>query len=173
LWSTLRTDDYTDVVIDPADGSFWAANQSTTTAVLPPPPRLRIPNWGTWVSQFTISSANSVMMAAAPSLAQGLTTSGAQGGTLLFIADPLGTIVAPSTAGNINGSGMRMESHTAPVASTPDSLAAGPSTSGAVRQIAAASSGVSSSNGLDSPTGDSNFNWIELAFLANLNLAWI
>ena len=172
LGAPLRTGDYSGVAIDPADGSFWAANEYTTSTP-PPPPGTRGANWGTWISQFTISSANSVMMAAAPSLAQGLTTSGAQGGTLLFIADPLGTIVAPSTAGNINGSGMRMESHTAPVASTPDSLAAGPSTSGAVRQIAAASSGVSSSNGLDSPTGDSNFNWIELAFLANLNLAWI
>src|SRR6266436_10377529 len=105
LGGPLRTGDYSGVAIDPADGSFWAANEYTTTAVFPPPPGTRLANWGTWVSQFTISSASSTLAAAAPSLAQALTTSGAQGRPLLSFADPLGTIVAPSTAGAVPANG--------------------------------------------------------------------
>jgi hypothetical protein len=68
---------------------------------------------------------------------------------------------------------MQMENSAAQVAPTPDSLTAGPSTSGAVGQTTAASIGSSSSTALDSPTGDSSLSWMDYDFLANLNLAWI
>ena len=96
------------------------------------------------------------------------TMSGAQVGSPLSFANPLGTIAAATTAGTINGSGMQMENYAASVAPTPDSL-----TTGAVGQIGAASIGSSSSTALNSPTGDSSLSWMDNDFLANLNLAWI
>jgi hypothetical protein len=172
LAGPLRTGDYSGVGIDPADGSFWAANEYTTTAVFPPPPGTRLANWGTWVSQFTISAgsaAQSILAAAVTSLPQGLILSGAQGGTPLSFTNPLGTIEAASIDGTVADSGRQVDNHAASMAPTQDSLAAGPRTSGAmeVKEMA------TPSNRISFPSGDSSLNWIDRAFLANLNLAWI
>jgi hypothetical protein len=158
LAGPLRTGDYSGVAIDPADGSFWAANEYTTSTP-PPPPGTRGANWGTWVSQFTISSTSSTLAAAAPS--QGLTTTGAQGRTLLSFADPL---AAANTAGAVPANGVQADNHTALIAFNPDSGAA---------QVAAASIGIPYSHALDSPTGDSSLSWLDREFLDDLNLAWI
>lgn len=172
LGAPLRTGDYSGVAIDPADGSFWAANEYTNSTP-PPPPGTRGANWGTWISQFTISAPNPILAAGVPSLAQSLMMSGPQVATPLPIANQFGTIVAASTPGTINGSGRQKENYAALVAPTQDFLAAGPSTSGTMGVIGAASSGVSTSPGLDLRTGDSGLNWLDCEFIDNLNLAWI
>jgi len=151
LGGPLRTGDYSGVAIDPADGSFWAGNEYTNTTP-PPPPGTRGANWGTWISQFTISASNPIIAVAAPSLAQGSTNSGAQGRTLLFIADSLGTIAATSTADAVSANGVQADNRAAPIASNFNSLEAKARASGAA-QPAAASNGIPYSHALDSPTG--------------------
>jgi hypothetical protein len=163
LAGPLRTGDYSGVAIDPADGSFWAANEYTTTAVFPPPPGTRLANWGTWVSQFTVSATNSIMAAAAPSVAQGARSSGATVGILLSFADPLVTIAAANTDSAVPANGVS-ENRTALIVFTPDSGAA---------QIAGETIGVLYSQAVDSATGDSSLTWLDREFLDDLNLAWI
>jgi len=152
------------------DGSFWAANEYTTSTP-PPPPGTRGANWGTWVSRFTISATNSNLAAALPPLAQSLTMSGAQVETPLFTS-PLGAIAATSTAGAVPANGVQADNHTAPMAFNPDSVAAWPRTSGAA-QIAGETIGALYFHALDSPTEDSSSSWIDREFLDDLNLAWI
>jgi hypothetical protein len=172
LGGPLRTGDYSGVAIDPADGSFWAGNEYTTTAVFPPPPGTRLANWGTWISQFTISATNSIMAAAAPSVAQGARSSGATVGILLSFADPLGTIAAANTDSAVPANGVPADNGTALIAFNPDSVAAWPRNSGPA-QIPGESIGLLYSQAFDSPTGDSSLTWLDREFLDDLNLGWI
>ena len=48
-----RVGDFSGLVVDPVDGTFWAANEYAT-APLPPSP-IFVANWGTWIANFEIT----------------------------------------------------------------------------------------------------------------------
>jgi hypothetical protein len=175
LGAPLRTGDYSGVAIDPADGSFWAANEYTTSTP-PPPPGTRGANWGTWIGQFTISASSSILAAAVTSIAQSLPSSGVQAGTGLSFADPLGTIATTSAASAVLASGIQVDNHNAPIASRSDSLEARRvlrAVGVLPAQMPAASIEVLSSYALDSPTLNTSLSWSDSELLDNLNLDWI
>jgi hypothetical protein len=51
-----RVGDYSALVVDPEDGTFWAGNEYATAAVPPPDYTRPFGNWGTWIANFEIAS---------------------------------------------------------------------------------------------------------------------
>jgi hypothetical protein len=95
-----RVGDFSGIVVDPVDGTFWAANEYATAA-LPPSPAFDA-NWGTWIVNFEINGGT-VLTAASDeltaSLAVPLDTTGAVGDSQQTLA----TSVAPATLGFNSG----------------------------------------------------------------------
>jgi hypothetical protein len=68
----LRTGDYSSVAIDPENGSFWAANEYATEPLDRSLPRRA--NWGTWITNFSISDGGSSPAGIAGSFASAAST---------------------------------------------------------------------------------------------------
>jgi hypothetical protein len=94
LGAPLRTGDYSGVAIDPTDGSFWAANEYSTTAP-PPPPGTRGANWGTWIAQFTLSADAATTVAASRAAASG--TAAHQLASAAAFSDLAAALLAPAS----------------------------------------------------------------------------
>jgi len=60
-----RVGDFSGTVVDPIDGTFWAANEYATDAVAPPGFPAPFGNWGTWIANFSTGEAPSLDAATA------------------------------------------------------------------------------------------------------------
>jgi hypothetical protein len=95
LGAPLRTGDYSGVAIDPADGSFWAANEYTTSTP-PPPPGTRGANWGTWIAQFTLGGDAATVAVASIAAASGMAAH--QAASMPMFGEHAASLLGPPSA---------------------------------------------------------------------------
>ncbi len=157
LGAPLRTGDYSGVAIDPADGSFWAANEYTTTAVFPPPPGTRLANWGTWIAQFTLGG-DAAPVAASIAAASGMAAH--QAASMPMFGELAASLLGPTSAPS------------GPVAAVPISGTSNESTAGSTLLLSVPASIWAGTGALSEDTAtaamhaDSAIDWL-FAYLGN------